>query len=342
MKTYQQDDNTRIDIRLLSIYQLMRWNESGILKTDLSWNRGFHWNQEQKGKMIDSILTGIPLQTIFLKENSREMEVIDGVQRIKTILGFLNDEFPVLSENEKWNGCTYSQLKSIDQRKIEDFQVPAYILHDDESGEMAIRIFQNLNIRRTAFTSQEIRNYLYADQGMPYVEKLSKNNYFQKTIQNKEIDFATHQEYELVLRFMSFYYKGYENYTGNIKKFMDDTLEHYEKYRATENVFASIFEEVFHSIWNIWGKEAFVVTSPKKRLNLAMFDVITYSFAKYNRNHILNNRDQIRALPEKLLDSDNAFRKAVTGVSATSTGNVKRRFAIWMKEMERVLGEKHD
>ena len=144
MKTYQQDDNTRIDIRLLSIYQLMRWNESGILKTDLSWNRGFHWNQEQKGKMIDSILTGIPLQTIFLKENGREMEVIDGVQRIKTILGFLNDEFPVLSENEKWNGCTYSQLKSIDQRKIEDFQVPAYILHDDESGEMAIRIFQNL------------------------------------------------------------------------------------------------------------------------------------------------------------------------------------------------------
>ena len=141
----------------------------------------------------DSILTGIPLQTIFLKENSREMEVIDGVQRIKTILGFLNDEFPVLSENEKWNGCTYSQLKSIDQRKIEDFQVPAYILHDDESGEMAIRIFQNLNIRMTAFTSQEIRNYLYADQGMPYVEKLSKNNYFQKTIQNKEIDFATHQ-----------------------------------------------------------------------------------------------------------------------------------------------------
>lgn len=210
MKTNQQDDYTRIDIRLISIYQLLRWNQSGILKTDLPWLRNFRWAQYNKSILIESILMGIPIQTLFLKEQDGEIEVIDGVQRIKTILSFLNDEFPVLSENKEWNGLKYSGLSNLDQRRIEDFQLSAYVLHNDESGEIQNRIFRNLNLSREEFTSQEKRNYFYAEKGMPYIKELSKNNYYLNTIQNKDIDFAAYQEYELALRFMSFYYKGYE------------------------------------------------------------------------------------------------------------------------------------
>ena len=79
MKTNQQDDYTRIDIRLISIYQLLRWNQSGILKTDLPWLRNFRWAQYNKSILIESILMGIPIQTLFLKEQDGEIEVIDGV-----------------------------------------------------------------------------------------------------------------------------------------------------------------------------------------------------------------------------------------------------------------------
>ena len=171
MKTNQQDDYTRIDIRLISIYQLLRWNQSGILKTDLPWLRNFRWAQYNKSILIESILMGIPIQTLFLKEQDGEIEVIDGVQRIKTILSFLNDEFPVLSENKEWTGLKYSGLSNLDQRRIEDFQLSAYVLHNDESGEIQNRIFRNLNLSREEFTSQEKRNYFYAEKGMPYIKE---------------------------------------------------------------------------------------------------------------------------------------------------------------------------
>ena len=342
MKTNQQDDYTRIDIRLISIYQLLRWNQSGILKTDLPWLRNFRWAQYNKSILIESILMGIPIQTLFLKEQDGEIEVIDGVQRIKTILSFLNDEFPVLSENKEWNGLKYSGLSNLDQRRIEDFQLSAYVLHNDESGEIQNRIFRNLNLSREEFTSQEKRNYFYAEKGMPYIKELSKNNYYLNTIQNKDIDFAAYQEYELVLRFMSFYYKGYEGYTGNIKGFIDDTLKNYEEYRLNEERFRKVFERVFHTIWDVWKKEAFLVGSGKRKLNFAMFDVITYSCAKFSRNKILKHREQIQKLPEKLLNHDREFRRAVTGASTTSVENVRNRFSIWMKEMEKEIGEKHD
>ena len=48
MKTNQQDDYTRIDIRLISIYQLLRWNQSGILKTDLCHAQHITELQDQK------------------------------------------------------------------------------------------------------------------------------------------------------------------------------------------------------------------------------------------------------------------------------------------------------
>lgn len=109
-----------------------------------------------------------------------------------------------------------------------------------------------------------------------------------------------------------------------------------------EERFRKVFERVFHTIWDVWKKEAFLVGSGKRKLNFAMFDVITYSCAKFSRNKILKHREQIQKLPEKLLNHDREFRRAVTGASTTSVENVRNRFSIWMKEMEKEIGEKHD
>ena len=50
----------------------------------------FRWEIGQKSKLIESILLGIPIPSIFVFERQdAKWELIDGLQRISTILEFM-------------------------------------------------------------------------------------------------------------------------------------------------------------------------------------------------------------------------------------------------------------
>jgi len=56
----------------------------------LSFQRLFRWNIGQKSRLIESLLLGIPLPSIFVFEKeSGSWEPIDGLQRISTVLEFM-------------------------------------------------------------------------------------------------------------------------------------------------------------------------------------------------------------------------------------------------------------
>ena len=60
------------------------------------YHRLFRWNAKQKTSFIESILLGIPIPPIFVMEDKNGIwELIDGLQRISTIISF----FGVLKEN---------------------------------------------------------------------------------------------------------------------------------------------------------------------------------------------------------------------------------------------------
>ena len=67
----------------------------------------------QRNKLIESLIMNIPIPPIFLYEISpSKYEVMDGLQRISTIIDFLNNKFK-LKGLEVWqelNGCSYKEL----------------------------------------------------------------------------------------------------------------------------------------------------------------------------------------------------------------------------------------
>jgi hypothetical protein len=92
---------------------------AGITKQSLvtskkpAFQRYFRWNQEQRTRFVESILLGIPIPPIFVAEDgSGVWELVDGLQRVSTILSF----FGVLrSEDEgikSKNGWSFNSLPS--------------------------------------------------------------------------------------------------------------------------------------------------------------------------------------------------------------------------------------
>src|SRR5271166_2760486 len=57
------------------------------------YQRLFRWSDEQKSRLIESILVQLPIPPIFLVENDDGiLELIDGLQRVSSVIQFIAPE----------------------------------------------------------------------------------------------------------------------------------------------------------------------------------------------------------------------------------------------------------
>jgi len=80
----------------MSIGELMSLYKEGELDIHPEFQRFFRWSIQQKSKLIESILLGIPIPSIFVSQRQDGIwDVVDGLQRLSTIfefIGLLRDE----------------------------------------------------------------------------------------------------------------------------------------------------------------------------------------------------------------------------------------------------------
>jgi hypothetical protein len=157
--------------RMYSILDIVRLLNSRELSIQPKYQRRrTGWPLTAKTALIDTIMNNFPLPPIYLRdfvndEGKRRKEIIDGQQRISTIVEFYNNEFN-LSKNifdENFVGLTYSQLPISEQRMIEDFEV-SFISVRGASESDIISIFSRLNSFSLPLNTQEKRNSLYAGE----------------------------------------------------------------------------------------------------------------------------------------------------------------------------------
>jgi len=89
------------------------------------------WGPQQKRELIESVLMGIPLPVVYMFENENgQKQVVDGRQRISTLISFLNNEFSLakLTMLPRFNTKKNQDLEPICQSKIERYQM-AHLCH---------------------------------------------------------------------------------------------------------------------------------------------------------------------------------------------------------------------
>ncbi len=76
----------------MSIGELVGMYERQELILRPQYQRYFRWTAEQKSKLIESILIGLPLPSFFMAQDEYgNWEVVDGMQRLSTILDFMGE-----------------------------------------------------------------------------------------------------------------------------------------------------------------------------------------------------------------------------------------------------------
>lgn len=149
-------------------FQTFSWfadlNERKLLDLDPPYQRRSVWNQSFKDYFVDTVLLNYPAPAVFLYEdispNGRStFHVVDGKQRLTTLLEFTSDRFPVSEESDMTNlrGSYFSQLPDSVKREFWSYQfLIEYVPADDP--KVINTIFDRINRNVAKLSAQELRH----------------------------------------------------------------------------------------------------------------------------------------------------------------------------------------
>ena len=172
---------------LRSCADLFRMYDDGILKIDPDFQRDVVWPSSQQTRFIDSLIKQLPIPSmcIALDYKTENWIVIDGLQRMATIIKFLKGDDWRLSRLEDIDkeiaGKSAAAIKNSTGKlrtyfaRVQNQSLPINVLRCDFSKkshmEYLFTIFHRLNAGGIKLNNQEIRNCIYNG---PFNDLLSK------------------------------------------------------------------------------------------------------------------------------------------------------------------------
>jgi 5-methylcytosine-specific restriction endonuclease McrA len=204
------------------------------------FQRGEVWDLPRKQKLLDSMLRGYNINTIFMRQlTDGRFECLDGQQRLKTILkGFLNDKFPINPKiTPEFNRETYfSELPEALKSKIKNYAIYTIIFYtenDEETCKIFLRLQEGLPLNSAEKLNARtgmFRNEIVELTKHPFVEKLGIKDYrfahryilsqmFLLTLRNQITDMKFRNLEEMYITYKTI--KPSESITNTVKKVLN-------------------------------------------------------------------------------------------------------------------------
>lgn len=322
--------------------------EKGNIDINPKFQRRDAWTQEEKSRLIESLMLGLPVPTIILaelKERKNSFIVIDGKQRLLSIKQFCSnkEEFmklklkklEVLSQLE---GKTFDELKEDVQydkylTAFENSTIRTIVIKNWPNEQFLYSVFLRLNTGSKPLSPQELRQALHPGAFLDFLDDATADSeVMMELLRNKKPD-SRMRDIELALRYYGYLYNK-ENYNGNLRCFLDETCKLMNgKWKDGKLRIKEQFKELEKSIefcFDIFGsKAAFSKWDGKaynNRFNRALFETFTFYFSDPNvRRGMKANKSKFEEGFKRLCNEDSSF---VDSISSTTKEKkrVEKRF----------------
>ena len=283
-----------------SLFELKRKYEN-IERPDIildpKFQRGSVWKKgKQRSELIESILMGIPIPIIYLFETKDgKKEVVDGRQRITTLINFLNNEFSLtdLKMLPMINGKKFQDLEPILQSKIEDYQLMAYVIQPPTPERVKYDIFDRVNRGGTQLNNQEMRNALYQGNATKLLDKLSELKSFQDATGNSIKKTRMKDKY-IISRFIGFYLLRNKKidieYKSDIDDFLGKVMEYLNSFKNYDDIayLEEVFDKTMLKAYKTLKSDGFRFKADKKKrpINMGLFETISYFFSLFDKQEL--------------------------------------------------------
>ena len=159
------------------VSDFITWAKAGSLILSPSFQRRSVWPKGAKSYLLDTIVKGLPIPIIFLREQKTDLEsfeprreVVDGQQRIRTLFAFIlpallkdfdsnRDDFTIASaHNKPLAGQPFKKLPVTVRETILDYQFSVHVLPSSVDDREVLQIFARMNATGLKLNHQELRN----------------------------------------------------------------------------------------------------------------------------------------------------------------------------------------
>lgn len=234
--------------------------ERGQIDLQPTYQREYVWElkPELPSRLIESLLLEIPIPPIYFgKMPGKRFEVIDGQQRLTTLIRFVRNDFALqkLQRLASLNGKYFRDLSEEHQAVVLDATIRTIVIDAGQNHNLRYEIFERLNRGSIALNEQELRNCVYRGPFNDLLAELEEDDSWRK-VKGDEKPEPRFLEREMILRFFAFANR-IDYYAGNLKRFLNDYMAIYApKDQAQIRVLADLFRQTMQNVYIVFGSNA--------------------------------------------------------------------------------------
>lgn len=262
--------------RIITISDIVQWYNKRELELSPKYQRNTVWNYNAKSYLIDTIVRGLPIPPIFMRQQvdvctkSTHREVIDGQQRIRAIIEYVvSESFAIKSSHNKaLGGKHYSDLDEDMQSDILEYEIQAEIVTEKDDS-VIYDMFARLNSNNYVLNKQEIRNAKYWGEFKVLAYRISSHyrDFFIKQNIFGDKELSRMKDVELINSMIIFMIDGIvketpsivDNYYGKYDKVFDEEDSINNNINKVMNILASIYD-YFNGETSYFGNKNYFFT----------------------------------------------------------------------------------
>jgi hypothetical protein len=312
------------------------------------FQRIFRWTLLQKSKLIESILLGIPIPSIFVSQRDDGVwDVVDGLQRLSTIFEFMgilrneNDEMLPMSKlvgtdylpslaGKCWESDDNDSIDNSLRIEFKRVKIDIKIVKKQSDKNIKFELFQRINTLGTSLSDQEVRNCLLIminKDFYSWIKRLSNHDSFINSI--SLADRLTDEQYHIELALRFFIYKNIhlDEIKGvyDLADFVTKKMIFYAdpanfEVEKEENIFKNTFDFLYENV----GDDAFKrYNSSKTRFEgkflLSAFECIAVGVGKnIDKIKDIRNSEKIYTKIISIWGNPDFQSRSGSGVSVSS------------------------
>ncbi len=275
-QTFEEDDSFELppsDIiaynELRSCADLFRMYNSEILDIQPGFQREIVWKNMAQTRFIDSLVKQLPIPSMCfsLDYKTQKWQVIDGLQRMYTIIRFLKGETWTLAKLDDIDPSISGQSvsKFVDRNsdlysyytRIENLTLPITVIRCDYSksshANYLFTIFHRLNKGAMTLTNQEIRNCIFSGPFNNFLKELDEERLWLSINKRQRSSGYRYRGQEQILRMFAFQ-DGYKGYDGRLAHYLNGYMQ---EHRRPANEFLEAKKDIFERTLRIIHNSVF-------------------------------------------------------------------------------------
>ncbi|WP_136621278.1 MULTISPECIES: DUF262 domain-containing protein [Mesorhizobium] len=153
------------DTRTYNVSDFVEWNSRDQIQLSPDFQRRSVWSLQAKSYLIDTIIRGKPMPKMLLTQDIKDRRnvrvVVDGQQRLRAILEYVDGRFSLSRAHSKdYAGARFNALPIDVQSAFMKYEIGVDLLYDLPYREI-LDIFARLNTYTVKLNPQELLNAKY-------------------------------------------------------------------------------------------------------------------------------------------------------------------------------------